>query len=260
MSPPMATPLFIATRDGAPHHASLHPIALLVEHYRAGEPRRQRELDACLAANVANRFIDRIHLFTDAPPDLGAITVPSGKMQVVPVDARLTFEACFAHVRTHVADGTTCIVANADIHFDDTLALLKAYPMAGRAFALLRYDQRDDGAIELFGTNRDAPMYHPNVIRGGSQDAWIFGAPLPPIHDCLDFFVGGVHLCDSKINWVLQHAGLEVTNPCYSIRAIHRHGSHVRNRARHPACSQPPYFGPPPCHLDCTFDLVGGSP
>ena len=81
-------------------------------------------------------------------------------------------------------------------------------------------------------------------------------APLPDIRDNAKFYVGGVHLCDSKINWIFKNAGLDVTNPCYSLRAIHLHRSQIRNTVRDCLCDEPPYYGPAPCHLPIRFELL----
>ena len=53
------------------------------------------------------------------------------------------------------------IVANADIFFDETLALLEEEPLAGRMLCLSRWDQAADGTFRHF-------------VWPDSQDAWIF--------------------------------------------------------------------------------------
>lgn len=252
----MEQTLHICRAPCSPFNPDLPPIELIVEHYQATTESRQQEIDHCLRLNAANPLIDRIHLMTEHPVDLAALGVDGAAVRQVERAERLTFAAGFDYVQASIAAGTICIMANADIRFDDTLALLKVQDMRGRAFALLRYECLDDGGLELHGTNHRAPTYHPNILRGGSQDAWIFAAPLPPRRDRADFYVGGVHLCDSKINWILHDAGLEVTNPCYSLRAIHHHQSQVRNTRRDARCSEPPFHCPSPCHLPVRWELL----
>lgn len=252
-------PIRICSEEQPPFNPNLPSVELIVEHYRAPDTVRQQEIDFCLRQNVENPFIDRVHIMALEPVDLGKWPIGRAKVRQVEREARLTFAECFDYVRAEVSEGVICIIANADIFFDDTLSLLKLQEMEARAFALLRYEYLEDGSIELHGTNPRAPTYHPNILRGGSQDSWIFRTPLPPIEDRAAFFVGGVHLCDSKINWILHNAGLKVTNPCYSLRSIHYHRSQTRHTIRDPQCSEPPFYCPSPCHLPNRFELLRGE-
>ena len=61
--------------------------------------------------------------------------------------------------------GHCVIAANADIFFDDSLALLEGCDLRGKLLCLSRWDVQADGSASFFE--------HP-----ASQDAWIFRAPV----------------------------------------------------------------------------------
>lgn len=190
---------------------------LLTGFYLDHSASRQQELMQCLRANLTATEIKEIHLFVEEPitPEHATTLTPElrhPKVRLVAHGRRATFADFFAYANTHLA-GCPTVVANADIHFDHTLARLREVDLAGRMLCLSRWDLQSDGTARLY----EQPA---------SQDAWIF---LPPvdIEDC------GYHLgtlgCDQRLSWQARHAGLEVSNPSRSVHANHLHLSGVRN-------------------------------
>ena len=189
---------------------------LLVAMYEEPDPARMAEFTACLAHNLENPHIARVHLFDEtraegATPRMSVL--PHPKMERVLCGRRVRFDDFFDYAR-RVLPGETVIVANTDIFFDDTLCPLFDYPLDGRMLALSRWDERADGSCALF----EEP---------GSQDAWVFRAPLPePLR--ADWYLG-VPGCDNRLAWEARAAGLEVLNPARTVRARHLHLSGRRN-------------------------------
>ena len=125
------------------------------------------------------------------------------------------------------------VIANSDIHFDDTLPT--KIP-EGHIYALSRYDKRGDTLVPWHG--RD------------SQDAWMVQGG--PWHIQADFTMG-IPGCDNVIAHVLSK-DFRLSNPCMSIRAIHLHESGYRTYGEGRGKPkmfrlQPPYHFVYPCSL-----------
>jgi hypothetical protein len=190
--------------------------ALLVGFYQEPAPARMQEYLACLERNAAHERIDEIHVFVEQAGDAGALAVAypilrHPKVRVFAHGRRTTYHEWLDHANRALA-GRRAIVANADIHFDHTLARLDDVDLAGRIACLSRWDVLDDGSLQFFD--------HPS-----SQDAWIFQVPTPRI--ACDFPLGLLG-CDNRFAWEAQAAGLVVFNPARSVHACHLHRSQVR--------------------------------
>src|SRR5207248_1670053 len=133
------------------------------------------------------------------------------KVRTVAHGRRVTFRDLFAHANAHFTNRRV-IVANADVYFDDTLALLDRFDLAGHFLCLSRWDAGADGTSHHFD-------------RADSQDAWIFEAPLREF-EC-DFHLG-LPGCDNRLAYEAGRAGLLVLNPSRSVRAHHLHRTQVR--------------------------------
>lgn len=183
-------------------------MTLLVGHYREPNPARACEYATALATNCENRHIERIFVFLE---DDSPLWFSHPKVQTLPSRQRVKFAQLFAFGNRELA-GKTCIIANSDIYFDDTLRELRGYDLTGKLLALSRWETVN-GKVEYNGLQ-------------WSQDAWIFRAPIVPI--TCDFPLG-ILACDTRLNHEARAAGLEVLNPCKTVRAIHLHTSAVRN-------------------------------
>lgn len=188
---------------------------LLVGFYQDPAPARTAEFVDCVCRNAANPWIDRLTVFLEdrvSPVDVTARfpALVHPKVRLVAHGRRLTFSYLFEHANRHLA-GSVVIIANADIFFDETLALLDDAPLSGDLLCLSRWDESPAGAPVHFD-------------RPDSQDAWIFEAPLPRI--ACDFCLG-LPGCDNRLAYEAERAGLTVSNPSRSIRARHLHNSAI---------------------------------
>jgi len=191
---------------------------LLVGFYEERDPDRMAEYTTCLARNLDCCDIARVHVFDEtraagATPRMSVLGHP--RMERVLCGRRTRFEDFFAYAARELP-GRTVIIANTDVFFDESLGELAGYPLDGRLLALSRWDEQRDGSSVLF----EEP---------GSQDAWIFRAPLRPFR--CDWYLG-VPGCDNRLAWEARAAGLDVTNPARTIRARHLHLSGRRNYSR----------------------------
>jgi hypothetical protein len=191
-------------------------MTLLVGFYDDAIPTRTEEFIECLRRNAANAHIDSITIFiedhlspSDAQTRFPELKHP--KIQLAAHGRRLTCTHLFEYANRHLA-GAGVIIANADIFFDETLALVETEDLTGQMLCLSRWDEAADGAPQHFD-------------RPDSQDAWIFEPPLPRIAG--DFCMGKPG-CDNRLAYEAARAGLIVSNPSRSLRARHLHNSGVR--------------------------------
>jgi FkbM family methyltransferase len=194
---------------------------LLTGFYEDADPRRHGEFLECVRRNAANGRFDELHLFVEQPGGIERLRaayppLAGPKVRLIAHGRRVTYADLFAYASRHLA-GRRVIVANADIYFDDTLAQLDGYDLAGRLLCLSRWDVQPDSSAKFF----EQPA---------SQDAWIFQAPLPAF-PC-DFHLG-LPGCDNRLAWEADHAGLAISNPARSLRAYHLHLSYARRYADH---------------------------
>lgn len=196
---------------------SVAPKVVLVSAlYRDPDDRRFGELLECVARNSRNPLLAEVHVFLEEPlQSFGAPTlVPAlrlPKVKPVAFGRRVRYQDLFDYANTHLR-GCTVVIANADIYFDQTLARLEGYGLAGCLLCLSRWNIEADGMARLFD-------------HAASQDAWIFSAPIRPF-ECN--FPLGVPGCDNRLAFEAERAGLAVSNPSRSLRALHLHASQVR--------------------------------
>lgn len=103
-------------------------------------------------------------------------------------------------------------VANADIYFDNTLALLlsdvygNTIDFKNQVFALLKWVDRGD-ALSIH-------------LRTDSQDSWIFQPPLHSRVIELSNFHLGIAKCDNRVVEIFESSGYHVLNPAFAVRGI----------------------------------------
>jgi hypothetical protein len=177
---------------------------------------RLEEFRHCLRQNVGNPHIDGIVLFFEGydeaglPEDLRR-ELRHGKIRIVPVSERPAFRDFFAYANTRFA-GDLVVVANTDVFFDDSLRKLKNVNFHNLFVALSRHNVLTPNPpvrLDLQGNGKT-----------GSHDAWVFRAPLRSFHDDIRCGIIG---CDAYINQKAIDAGMDVENPCGSVRVYHWH-------------------------------------
>jgi hypothetical protein len=191
------------------------PICLFTPYFKAGTAERQQELDECLQRNAACEDIDRIVLLVDdghVPP------VASDKIHIVACAARPTYRQWLELTAPLPADALS-ILANTDIHFDDTLGRLQhAFREPETFMALSRYDRIDGQLVP-----HEAPHW--------SQDTWAVraGSPiLPSLMRLLDVPLG-VPRCDNKVAYLFAIHGWKLVNPIRFVHSVHLHQTQQRN-------------------------------
>lgn len=205
---------------------------LLVGFYNDASPIRTGEYVECVRRNSANPHIESIIVFIEDQTPLADVRARSPalahpKVQFVEHALRLSFKQLFEYANRHLA-GAGVIIANADIYFDETLALLEEESLAGKMLCLSRWDETSDGALRHFD-------------RPDSQDAWIFEPPVPRI--AADFFLGKPG-CENRLAYEAECAGLTVSNPSRSLRARHLHNSAIRRYTPRERVNGPMRFVP----------------
>jgi len=185
----------------------------LVGFYQDRSAARMAEILDCLRRNLDSDHISEVHVFLEDHADPAAFPeLGHDKVRLVRHGQRLTFHDLFDYANRRL-EGRRVIIANNDIYFDHTLARLERYDLRGKLLCLSRWDVQADGNAYLFNSC-------------GSQDAWIFEAPLPR-------FTCNWHLglpgCENRLAFEAGEAGLALENPSHTVRALHLHLSQVRN-------------------------------
>ena len=181
-------------------------IRLITQYYVDKNPVRQAEIDLCLRANLEHPGIGQCVI-------LGEWVPPHPKLHHAPLLSRdrPTLHQLMQLAAALSEPDDVNIVANSDIRFDETLRHVNKIA-TDEFYALGRWDVTAGGPV-LF----DVPY---------AQDAWVFRGPPRQFH--CDFPMGYPG-CDNRLAWEAQQAGYRVLNPARTIRAIHVHGSQVRN-------------------------------
>jgi hypothetical protein len=212
-----------AMRQGT---ASLEPtksaaLILLVGFYEDADANRRHEFLECLRRNIDNDHFDEIHVFVEERRSTKELSkayplLTATKIRLVSHRRRVRYRALFEYANRRLPRRRV-VIANADIFFDHTLEELVGSDLRGRLLCLSRWDVQPDGMARFFE--------HP-----GSQDAWIFETPIRKFF--CDFPLG-VPDCDRRLAWEAERAGLALSNPSRTLRAIHLHLSQVRRYDEH---------------------------
>lgn len=192
-------------------------VVLLVPYYQDSSEIRQHEIDGSVWANSSLRHIGEIVLVSESEK-----TTPAPKTSVRFIGRRATYEDMFQICNRDFA-GRICVVANADILFDETLAYVFKLDLAGTCLALTRHNEPKKLFKTIF-----------------SQDAWIFRSPIAVEKMDARFEMGRTG-CDNRIAYELEHAGLKVLNPCMDVVITHNHRSRVRSEQYHVVKISGPY-------------------
>lgn len=194
------------------------PIELYTPFFKSRNPKRNEEFLSCLECNARNPMIERIYLLVDDGhlPDFS-----SNKVHILRLGNRPTYQD-WLRLALRKSAGCIAVLANTDIHFDETIGNLKkllAEPL--RFVALSRYDMVGAG-FEL----------HKNPE--WSQDTWALAVPDRPdeaLIKALDFPLG-VPRCDGKVAYTFLLHGYSLHNPCRHVKSYHLHDTPVREYSR----------------------------
>jgi hypothetical protein len=132
-------------------------------------------------------------------------------------EARATYGSVFRMCAEQHA-GEVCVLANADIVFDQTAALIAGVVSRGTLVALTRWE--NGSSPMMLGHQVDRRFY------SGAQDVWAFVGG--DFVGCGDQIPLGVVGCDQAVLGEVVGAGGSVVNPCLSIKTKHVHAAKDR--------------------------------
>ena len=122
------------------------------------------------------------------------------------------FDFCNENLKEQI-----CVVANADIIFDDTLRFFKSLDMTKQFYALSRWEISTKD-----GKNWEVEPYD----NSASQDSWIFKTPIST-SDSMNYTMGKPG-CDNKITYHMREHGYTCRNPGKKVVTIHFHPTNFR--------------------------------
>lgn len=194
---------------------------LVLDYQPHVRPERNADFKLCLEKNCHNRHIAAIHILTTHQK----IDVKHRKITLIKVaNDRSTYRDFFTYVNASLPRKSV-ILANRDIWFDDTLVFAHLFDLNTHVLAL----SRDD--CHLGCPPRARCIEHKVSYREpgeGSQDAWVFNAPLTEASGMYADFLLGLTGCDNRIAYEFDRVGYTVKNPSISICLHHVHTGGIR--------------------------------
>lgn len=203
---------------------------LVINYFVSANPIRRHEIDYCVNANLK---VDQIKSVISIGED---IPFSDPKLKIIKSAKRPTYQDMVDFCNDNLS-GELCILSNIDIVFDDSLDLIHKIDMHNKLLCLTRWEH------DLVG-NWAANCLRKKQAGAGTQDSWIFRAPLP-VYDA-DFTMGQM-CCDNKFALLAKKAGLECYNPCYDVICKHWHDSD--HRTYDPKVRLDGYLAVMPCKL-----------
>lgn len=186
---------------------------LLLEYFNSSNHMRNGEYLYCLHQNLGNEYIENVYLFMEEDAELNFV---SPKIKKVINKERPTYKNLFDFCNENLKD-QICIVANADIIFDDTLRYFNGIDMDKTFYALTRWEistgNGKDWEIEPYDN-------------AASQDSWIFKTPISS-SDKMNYTMGKPG-CDNKITYHMRELGYTCRNPGKKVVTIHFHPTNWR--------------------------------
>lgn len=187
---------------------------LLVGTYAPMDEVRYADILACLEANLNNPCFERVCILIEeeklgaAFSDRHRALLQHPKAETFLVGHRTTYAEFFRYANER-HPGKACVIANADIRFDETIGLIEERHLRGAFIVLSRWHVLPDGTVQF------------DAQASCAQDAWCFltliTVPAEANFSC------GCAGCDNKIAHLMRSAGYGVYNPAYSIRLFHHH-------------------------------------
>ncbi len=202
-------------------------LILISTYYTSSNEDRNIELQKCLINNLNNDYISKIYLLNNEIFDLSFLSKHNKydftkKIEQIIISNNpkyiLSFKDAIHFINVNLINNI-CILSNSDIYFDNTLSYIKKNDMNNKLYALLRYDEDENGNKTLFSEY--------NEPRKDSQDSWIFKSPLKINLDKIDFSFGTLG-CDNIFARHVYDNRIIITNPSYDIVTTHLHNTNYR--------------------------------
>lgn len=206
-------------------------VLLATQYYVSTNEARQKEIDYCIAENLANdeincylfffeneesrvrfkeTFLEHTHYRSAHEMRLGRSN-DYFSINMIDVNARPTFDYIFDYVEiVNRSVPYVNIIANTDIFFDPlNIRLIKENLEPSEMWGLSRWDVKDDkGTLELFN-------------RPDSQDTFIYIGAMKQRFSAP--FVMGSLGQDNRLMYLFKEAGYDVANPSHTIKSYHLH-------------------------------------
>lgn len=233
---------------------------LLTMLYNETNEDRLQEYITCMERNLKHPSINHVHVFFDTK---GNSTdnklleyLKSKPVSLTFITGRATFEQFWKLAHEQYPE-TAILISNADIYFDETLTLLERYDLSNKFIALTRWDVNKDSTESLAYAkwNPGIEQYVPLSGKSYSQDAWIFKTPIVKFDDT-SMELGILHF-DPRLAYQADKAGLQVINPCFSIKCHHLHLSRIRHY--HWINPKYPHLNLPVSYLTDSLDIQEAS-
>lgn len=192
---------------------------LFLELFKSKNEERQKEYYKVLEKNLENNQFSKIHVFLeekDLKQELLRKYDKYGdKLVFIDMEVRLTFKKCLEFIRDNIKNNVVCVIANADIYFDESLSKTDEINMNNLVISLLRFDVTEKGYAELHNNNDG------RSLTNDAQDCWILKTPIR-VPEKSEFYFG-VNGCDNKILYEFYQTGYNLVNCPYDIKSYHQH-------------------------------------
>lgn len=211
-------------------------VHLLISLWDCEDAARCAEFLTCLRRNRDNPHIARIHVFAENEGGFWRDEAGREKVTVVEHGRYASFADFFDYAARNLA-GEVVAIANSDIHFDESLGLLRDVDLTDRVLALTRHNSAP--YLAWYGA-----VWERNY---GSQDVWIIRSPLRSFTTAA---MPGWFGCDGLLAREFQQAGFRVLNPSIDIKTWHIHAQRekVTNLHTHPKSHIPGNVDPKTRH------------
>uniref|UniRef100_A0A6C0D8I3 Exostosin GT47 domain-containing protein n=1 Tax=viral metagenome TaxID=1070528 RepID=A0A6C0D8I3_9ZZZZ len=189
----------------------------ITQYYVPEQSKRRNEINTCLHNNVENTYIDHIILLNEK--DFSAKLPKSCKLKQEIINHRLHYDDVVRYINDNIPEDSIVVFANADIYLDESIRSIWSTNVEDKFFALLRYDDDENGNSEIFGPRAD------------SQDTWILSSNSVKNRNWKyeDFhFSFGISGCDNAITTEMLRMKFLVVNPALTIKTHHLHISEIR--------------------------------
>ena len=186
---------------------------LIIEYFNSRNHMRNGEYLYCLHQNLANDLIDNVYLFME---DDAELNFDSPKIHRIVRENRPSYKDLFEFCNQELQD-QICVVANADIIFDDTLRFFESLDMKKQFYALTRWEISTND-----GKNWEIEPYD----NAASQDVWIFKTPVLT-SESMNYTMGKPG-CDNKIAYHMRELGYTCRNPGKKVVTVHFHLTNFR--------------------------------
>ena len=200
---------------------------LLIEYFNSSNHMRNGEYLYCLHQNIGNDHIHDIYLFMEEDAELN---FDSSKIKKIIVKDRPTYKDLFEYCNQNLKD-QICIVANADIIFDNSLRYFNSVNFDKIFYALSRWEISTPD-----GKNWEIEPFE----NAASQDTWIFKTPVST-SDLMNYTMGKPG-CDNKIVYHMRELGYTCRNPGKKVITVHFHPTNWKTYHPHEDRVPGPYL------------------